>query len=526
MYASIRAYAVRCRERLPEALIQETQQNLVHTEAALAEELIRSRTQHDTRPGIFTEVLRARDNMREALRIAETLPPTEQTLRAHAALASALAWTQGQAPSETLAALDRALTRLCASDAGMETREVLEATVRLARQSVHTAVGHYEAALEDLHRVCALQTVSADVHAFARCYLGIQLRYQGKAREALTHHAYVEQCSPNLRIAIINEACLGRLYWDLGEVAQSRASNQAAYIHAERLKDDWTAALALANLAQLDQEHGELMSARDALTRALRRLERMGEATYEAFYAAVDADLLFETGDLEAARAAYMRACRFAGRLLAHRPMVILHGTFAVLLTKLGDDAGARDHFDVAATHAARAQSSLVDAILETHRVHMAWLRTRSSEAMAHHAAPEVQALARESGDLRFALRLLESTMQSAEAPKRGELVIAHDASWFTLADQARVDLRRRGALRRILLELANRAAEGPSAKPTPLPGAEVAAIGWPGERMKLEAQSTRVRVAIATLRRLGLRDVLITQEDGYVLEAASLVRR
>ena len=46
-------------------------------------------------------------------------------------------------------------------------------------------------------------------------------------------------------------------------------------------------------------------------------------------------------------------------------------------------------------------------------------------------------------------------------------------------------------------------------------------AIGWPGERVLVEAAATRVRVAIATLRRHGLRQVLLTRDDGYLIDPA-----
>jgi hypothetical protein len=41
---------------------------------------------------------------------------------------------------------------------------------------------------------------------------------------------------------------------------------------------------------------------------------------------------------------------------------------------------------------------------------------------------------------------------------------------------------------------------------------------GWPGERMLVRAGATRVYTAIASLRRLGLRDVLLSAEHGYLL--------
>jgi hypothetical protein len=36
-----------------------------------------------------------------------------------------------------------------------------------------------------------------------------------------------------------------------------------------------------------------------------------------------------------------------------------------------------------------------------------------------------------------------------------------------------------------------------------------------------VEAAQTRVRVAVATLRKLGLRGLLVTRDDGYVLDPA-----
>jgi len=38
---------------------------------------------------------------------------------------------------------------------------------------------------------------------------------------------------------------------------------------------------------------------------------------------------------------------------------------------------------------------------------------------------------------------------------------------------------------------------------------------------MRADAGAHRVRVAISTLRKMGLRDVLRTEEDGYRLEPA-----
>ena len=40
----------------------------------------------------------------------------------------------------------------------------------------------------------------------------------------------------------------------------------------------------------------------------------------------------------------------------------------------------------------------------------------------------------------------------------------------------------------------------------------------WPGEKLVRDAGAHRVRVAISTLRKLGLGSLLVTRDDGYVL--------
>jgi hypothetical protein len=49
---------------------------------------------------------------------------------------------------------------------------------------------------------------------------------------------------------------------------------------------------------------------------------------------------------------------------------------------------------------------------------------------------------------------------------------------------------------------------------------------GWPGERASRSAIANRLRVALSTLRGFGLRDVLLTQTGGYLLDPAIPVVR
>ena len=69
------------------------------------------------------------------------------------------------------------------------------------------------------------------------------------------------------------------------------------------------------------------------------------------------------------------------------------------------------------------------------------------------------------------------------------------------------------------LLALAHRS--GPA---EPIDVYEMFDIGWPGEKAGAEAAADRVYWVIGTLRRLGLRDLLVTTDDGYHLARGTRV--
>ena len=42
---------------------------------------------------------------------------------------------------------------------------------------------------------------------------------------------------------------------------------------------------------------------------------------------------------------------------------------------------------------------------------------------------------------------------------------------------------------------------------------------GWPGENIRVDAALNRLRVALTALRKLGLRDVIKTGDEGHMLD-------
>ncbi len=98
----------------------------------------------------------------------------------------------------------------------------------------------------------------------------------------------------------------------------------------------------------------------------------------------------------------------------------------------------------------------------------------------------------------------------------RRPLQVGEASRWFEVAGLPVVDLARRGPIRRILDALVERHIAG---EEKAMDVNSVVAIGWPGENVPTEAGATRVYTAIRTLRRMGLEGVLLTRDEGYLID-------
>ena len=95
-------------------------------------------------------------------------------------------------------------------------------------------------------------------------------------------------------------------------------------------------------------------------------------------------------------------------------------------------------------------------------------------------------------------------------------LVVGADGRWFKTAGRAPIHLLRQRAMRLILDRLVSQRLDGDGA------GLSVAAIfaaGWPDENIKAQSMQNRVHVALSKLRKLGLNDLLLSRDDGYLLD-------
>jgi hypothetical protein len=114
-------------------------------------------------------------------------------------------------------------------------------------------------------------------------------------------------------------------------------------------------------------------------------------------------------------------------------------------------------------------------------------------------------------------VQLLEHAVCALRAMAGPQVLhFAHDGSRFQI-DSWNVDLTSRPTLRRVLAALIH--AE------SPLSAAALIAAGWPDELMSRDAGQSRVRTTIASLRRIGLADVIVHRAGGYFLNHRVEVR-
>lgn len=98
---------------------------------------------------------------------------------------------------------------------------------------------------------------------------------------------------------------------------------------------------------------------------------------------------------------------------------------------------------------------------------------------------------------------------------ENADLVVGPEGRWFRCGSGEADDLRRRGALRRILAELADRHGESSD----PLDVYTMFDVGWPDQEIDPDNAKDRVYWAVRELRKAGLDDLLQTTDEGYVLD-------
>jgi predicted ATPase len=435
----------------------------------------------------------------------------------------------------------------------------LRAQARLARGNAYGFRGRLEESIRDLEAARSLAQAVEDAAVLGECWvmLGVRYRQAGRFKDALDASEQAALClkgSAHERMAALNLAVQGLLKGELGRHAESRKDNESARVIFRRLGDLWFEGLTLGNLAQLDVVAGRFEDARWYFEQALAAFREVQNRRYEGRYLGHLACLEWEAGDRPAARARFQTAIEILAVVRLHHYEALFRAAAGGLEAELGNIDEGRKQLDLAQTQLKDSGAPAFVTAAEVHRGHVDLARAKRAKAEGDNEgsalslslalgrldfaelgasgaksdtvlmsqASETGALVDCSDDVRFAVRMLRAALERMGGERRSSLVVGPDARWFCLGDAPRVDMVRRGAIRRVLAALVDQHRGVPGAA---LDRETILKRGWPGERVLAEAGGTRVRVAISTLRRLGLGPVLVTRDDGYLLDPKVAVR-
>jgi tetratricopeptide (TPR) repeat protein len=357
----------------------------------------------------------------------------------------------------------------------------------------------------------------------------------------------------DLRFEAINTGNLAVIAHDVGRLAEARTHAERALVLCQQAANTRLEGEVVGLLASIAHESDLLDEARASYERALKihreAANRRGEGTLLSHYGV----LLAETHDLEGARAAYARALSLLRECRDRPNEAFVLGALSALEARERSLESAR----AALTHAGECLEGSSEprarAALNLWRGHLelALARDARAEGDDSRAAMLIEAAGarveqsdgtprvrdrgevRRAGDVRLARRAL---MAAIEAVRRGDsvppsdrvecppadapadaLVVCSRGRWFRAPRGEVVSVARWRPLQRLLERLAERREIAPG---EPLAVEALVAAGWPGERMLPKAGATRVYTAIASLRRLGLKGMLVRDERGYLLRA------
>ena len=399
------------------------------------------------------------------------------------------------------------------------------------------ALAGYQQALED-----ARAEHDPAREAIALGEIGRILQSLGRTREAQAHH--VEAIALSRSIGLRDREALerslhARATHRAGEVHEAIPLHEAALALHRELGDHRLAAAERGHLGFCLHEVGELDRAAVELRASIEGLADAGDVALEAIERALLARLLTDLGRLSEARLELGIAARLT-RGLAMPRLSLTHDLVAGLaalregrlpeareVLRRALDAGVL--FEVGFEALLPAYLALVESALgvgdpaaliaeseaaieriddDGPRAALGVLRA----AVENTPMPELpSAVLARSSDARRSLALAGALGRRPLA-----LAVARDGRGAVLPDGSRVELSRRKAPRLLLLALARSRLDSPGRASS---RDELVEAGWPGERMSDYAADKRLRTTIWTLRRLGFERLLLTRDEGYLLD-------
>ncbi|MEO1273635.1 MAG: hypothetical protein AAFX99_36590, partial [Myxococcota bacterium] len=301
---------------------------------------------------------------------------------------------------------------------------------------------------------------------------------------------------------------------------QARELGQRMLEQAEALQDETLAAtieMQLGYLAFL-QEGGtdaNLTLARQCVRRSLRGRSRR----LQSLAALLEAFVLMEKESYPEAVEVLEVSLKGVHALGEHLYASRLHTLLARAKRHLGDVGTAEAH--VAQSFALMERSGDTEgramALVEvSHLARVQQQHTRATQALA-----EAMVCAEQIQEP-YILGLVQACQRHAMGSSTGrpQLLIELHGSWFEL-DGQRVDLARRGPIRRLLVGMGHHHNRSPG---VPLDTDHLFELGWPGDCIDPYAATRRVYSAIWTMRELGLKPILETRDGGYLIQPGAEV--
>ena len=368
--------------------------------------------------------------------------------------------------------------------------------------------------------------------AYAQFYLGNHV----EQRRLAEHARSLARSTGHLRWEAVATQTTGDAANMLGDFADATRNYRQAQQMLRELGDVHHRAVLLGNLGSTHHRSGALYEAAFCYREALAMHRRSGAAPYEAVVATSLGILEIERGQFDEAAHLLKHSAQLNADLGQLDDVGAAELALGWLELRRGSNGAssfqrAADAFEAADEPAWSAVASLLASPTTAPEPLRRQVRARGDE-VALALLAEAERVARAKG---AAVRPIESTYQGhslhvrlarlvaradvSDSPRvdpeqeQVTLRVAADASWFEIG-QHHVDLRRRRAHRAILLSLVERRGE-------PLDVYEAFELGWPHDKAGAEAAADRVYWVVGTLRRQGLRDVVITSDDGYFLEPA-----
>ncbi len=338
------------------------------------------------------------------------------------------------------------------------------------------------------------------------------------------------------RYEAVDLAHFGLLQQERGELGQARELLQRAIDTHRAISNRRGAGIVTGYLALNEHEQGHTVKAKALLDEALAVHRESSEPRFEGLVIVQQALLAFEDGDAHEAEALFLDALQVAEAGDDSLMSVFVNVSLAVVRSAAGRRDAARASLAASMKVLAKGGGAWTEAIgglaitlglytpeeIRAERERLEWLQSPEDAKLDPPRMIEA----------RFGMRLLRRAfMQHAAAlggdvrapldDKEPTLELGPDIEWARPPGRPRIDLRRRRVLRRVLSRLVELRLEAPGKVITV---EEALAAGWPGEVLGRDAAANRVRVAIATLRKLGLKDVVLTRGDCYFLDPAIAV--